>query len=355
MQSLSMQSTWPVSRLSAPLLLLVLSLVSPCPSLSQQAGYQYVQSAEDGSGAVYLNLWGVLGGCGGGTSDELYVQFVSGSILGESTISPSQTETTYPNAALPSNCVHVSGRTLDSSGLGPLFLIPVNSEFWLLSNNVTSSSQPDSYVLTTVTHGPFDNPRVLVSQSLSLQPPLLVPLTGPSVGLLFNAGFEQTLTVNITDSSRDMLAGWTGNYTVMQYSTGASAAAGLPSQSSASQRQNVSLLPGGVGACGEAALLHQNCSASSLSQSSLPLTLGLDYSLTWQAACGAVDGADEPCSYSVTVTGPYSIVASTPTITAEFGQSAGTWQPAHGSSSHSPSMSPPTLQPQPTLSSHSTS
>ena len=331
-----MQSTWPAS---VPLLLVLLALLAPCPSSGQQVGYQYVQSAADGEGAIFLNLWGVLGGCGGGTLDELYVQFVSGSVLGEYTVAPIQQDDLLAVLAPSrSDCVRLTGRTLDSSGLGPLYVLPVNHDLWTIFNNVSSVSQPDNYVLTTSTTMQVASPRFLINQSLGLQPPLLVALNGPSVGLLFNAGFEQTLAANLTNASRDMAAGWTGNYTVMQYASNGTGtgptAAGLPGQSSASQRQYVSLLPGGVGTCSEAALLHTNCSANGLSQFSLPLTLGLQYSLTWQAACGAVGGVNEPCSYAVTATGPFPPIATlsgtfedAPQISAAFNQTDGTWQP----------------------------
>ena len=320
-------STWPAS---ISLLLLVLGLFSTQPALGQQQfGFEYIQSPVGGEASIFLNLWGNLGGCGAGTSEDLYVVSVAGSILGETTISPSQSLAGPEQAPFPDNCVSLTGRTLDSNGLGPLNLVPINNAFWLLINNISSPDQPDNYTLITAL--PI-NVRFNTYESSSLQPPVLVPLTGPSagpsVGLLFNGGFEQTLSAESINASQDMAAGWTGNYTVMQYSSGGSGSppipAGLPGQSSTSQRQYVSLLPGGGEPCPEAAELFMNCSAG-LSQGSLPLTLGLDYSLSWHASCGAVDDAAEPCSYSVVAAGPF-LFFGTRTTTTVYYQTNSSWQ-----------------------------
>ena len=79
----------------------------------------------------------------------------------------------------------------------------------------------------------------------------------------------------------------------------------MPGQSSASQQQYVIL-------------------NGSMSQSSLPLSEGVQYSLSWYDSCEQISqdgGAGSPCSYSVTTTNPSQ--------TLEFSYGAGqgvTWQ-----------------------------
>ena len=321
-----MSSTWPAT--GPLLLLLLLSLYSPTPACSQQVGYEYIQSVAGGVDvpSIFLNLWGTLGGCGAGTSDQLYVNLVTGSILGMSVVYPLILNDDLPGVT-PDNCVNITGRTLSDNGLGLLYSTAGSGyNFWQLYNSADSSSSADNYVLLTA-YAP-DNAVDYTQQLTNLLPPRLIPLTstsaGPSVGLLFNGGFEQTLLVNATSTTeRFVLPGWTGNYTAKEYGTADRPPPGLPGQTFAgatrlTQRRYVSLLPGTVDECPESAFLHANCSANSLSQSSLPLTLGLQYSLSWYASCGLANRIiAEPCSFSVTTTGP--------TTTTVFAQTNFTW------------------------------
>ena len=221
------QSFFPVHSASCPTmstswtatlttLLLLLSLLSPAPSCGQQVGYQYIQTAVGGTvPSIFLNLWGTLGGCGAGTSEELYVQSISGPVLGDIVMYPMELTTL-------NNCVYLVGRTLDSSGLGYLDRVNAGADptpLWLY-NTVASPDAADNHTLALQY-----NPR-LPEAVLYLQPPVLVPLTGPSagpsVGLLFNGGFEQTVLAQSINFTQDLAAGWTGEYTVMHYSAGGS-------------------------------------------------------------------------------------------------------------------------------------
>ena len=123
-----------------------------------------------------------------------------------------------PAAYLQSdNCVSLTSlnSTLDRTGLG-LVHSPTNSlAYWILYNAADSASSPDNYTLVTAQRVSIRQVNATLRKS-RLQPPLLVPLTGstagPSVGLLFNGGFEQRLAAEVINASRDMAAGWTGNY-----------------------------------------------------------------------------------------------------------------------------------------------
>ena len=296
-------------------LLLLLPLCA-VPLRGQQVGYEYIQSAVGGEAAIFLNLWGTLGGCGAGTSNQLYVQFVTGSVLGQSALYPVILNDELRDV-VPDNCVNLTGRVLDGNGLGPLYLTPDSGyDFYQLYNTAgTDASTPDNYTLLTASAP--DTPSTYVSQLSSLQPPFLVPLTGPStgpsVGLLYNGGFEQQLVASTIDADRSVAAGWTGNYTLQAYGTISVVAPTLPGQAALAQRRYVSLLPRGVGGCGDV-----SCSVNSLSQSSIPLTLGLQYSLSWYASCGVVNQTLVPCSYTVSTTGP--------TFTTAFAQAGRNWQ-----------------------------
>ena len=321
--------------------LLLLSLCRlQLASGQQQVGYQYIQSADGDAGTISLNLWGVLGGCGAGTFNELYVQSMSGSVLGVTVayplvLSQEQAPSFVPltigyaaSGSPPSNCVSLDGVTLNTFGLGFLYS-QSNGQAFVVSNNV-------SYVLTTYFHRGGTNFFELTSLTLSLQPPSLVRLmgasAGPSVGLLFNGGFEQTLAAASVNVSTDLAAGWTGNYMLLQYESGGTAppaAAGLPGQSSTSQRQYASLSPGGVSACTGATLGGASCSSASLTQGSLPMFAGLQYSLSWYAACGPIGGVQEPCSFSVTryfgVSAGQEFNPSFVTLTTVFNRTDSTW------------------------------
>ena len=288
-----------ISRLVV-LVLLAFLCCSATGQPQQQAGFEYVQAAvDDGEASIILVLWGTLGACGDSTSDQLLVHTVSGTIMGRYAVYAGLFDGANVNSAFtPDNCVSLSGRTLNSNGLGLLFAgtDQATPYIWALYNAANTSSSPDNYILSTIT-----DVRVRVRENgtlLSLQPPLLTPLTGsssavgPSVGLLLNGGFEQVLSTALT--GRTLAGGWTGNYSVMEYATpiraDISTAAGLPGQPSSSQNRYISLLPGG-----------SNCSAAGVSQNSLPLVLGVQYSLSWYASCDAVSGSGSPCSYNVTV------------------------------------------------------
>jgi len=297
------------------LLLLLLALHSTIPAYGARVGYQYTQSTVGGQASIFLNLWGTLGGCGAGTSNELHVELMSGTIMGPSVITGTGAQSVaYPGVVVtessgspftfvaPSNCVNISGLSLGSGGLGLLAVVGSSGVVglppvvWLLSYNAASPplSPVDYYELT---RGQVSGLQVQFDVGERLSPPVLIPLTGPSVGLLFNGGFEQTATANSINSTRDIAAGWTGGYTVEQYSDSGNVSAPLPGQSTTSQRQYVSL-------------------SGSLSQGSLPLTIGLPYELSWYASCEAAGGG--ACSYSVTTTSPQQTVT--------YSQTGSSWQ-----------------------------
>ena len=137
---------------AAPLVALVLLFAFFLPSShAQQAAYQYVQSAVDGEPAIFLNLWGTLGGCGAGTSNELLVQLMSGTILGQHALyEPQSVAGADPplDYVAPDECVSLTGRALDDGGLGLLTPIGYYDEralppYWQLLNGAASATATD--------------------------------------------------------------------------------------------------------------------------------------------------------------------------------------------------------------------
>ena len=305
-----------MSLVAVLLFLLLLSSFST-PSQSQQLAFQWVQSPVSGNASIFLNLWGSLGGCGAGTANQLYVQYASGTIMGTLVIFPqNDTHTT----ASPSNCLNLSPPYLDASGLGFFGSpIPIVLAYWQLYAVPGNSTAP--YALATN----YSSPGGSV---IPMQAPFITPLigssAGASVGLLYNGGFERVLAGGTFHSTYDMASGWTGNYTLQAYASNGTSgvAVPLPGQLIGGQREYVSLSSDGGGvACAVTQQTRPSsttaCSPRGLSQSSLPLVLGVTFVLSWSDACGAVSGNTSlACSYRVSLDNQFTFVTVTRTSNA---------------------------------------
>ena len=174
-------------------------------------------------GLVEVNLllmgppWGAGAPCG---SSALRVQTVTGSILGflMSYALPAEVDlSTSPTIPYTDNCLSLTFPYLSS---GVAFESSISSVF--LAQLWYNSPQYD----LLFPRGP--NPPSSTPYSTNT-PPLVLNVTAPSTGLLFNSGFDSVLSLSPagTATTTTFAPGWTGVYTVAQFPSTANATAAV--------------------------------------------------------------------------------------------------------------------------------
>ena len=272
----SARLAWQLSCSCVLLLLLSCSRVTAQPT-SNSSGVLYYQSI--GNATIHLLFMGqaFAPACNG---SDLQVQLVTGSLFNRQisyVLPPGVDVTTAGNVSTPltDNCLFLSTPHLSRGGLAlssghvSVYQVSYNSTHYLLSPSVANTVSPNTTLVLT-------------------SAPFVVPVVGPTVGYLFNAGFDAVISASLVNAPADFAAGWTGGYTVGQYPPAgqevpANAAPLLSSQSAFSQKYFVYL-------------------NTSLVQSTVPLLLGGPYNLTWYDLCvPTANFYTAICTYTVSV------------------------------------------------------